>query len=398
MAAQSFSVSGEPLPAPSDSGLSFQLSAEETALQEAAHAFAAEVMRPAAPAADEAETTPWQVIREAARLGLIGLSIPQAYGGAGLSTVAAALVTEELFWGCAGIATSIGACGLCALPILLGGSEDQRKRYLPPLCSADHLAIGAMALTEPEAGSDVMSMRTTARRDGKQYILNGHKHFITNGGVAEVTVVYAKTDPEAGYGGVTAFVVEAGTPGMSEGTKMRKLGIRASYTGEVLFEDCRVPADRRLGAEGSGFLLAMKTLEASRPLIAAGGVGIARAAFEYARDYAKERIQFGRPIFDKQAVAFRLADMATRIEASRLLTWKAASLVDQGASASAAGSMAKLMAGDTAVEVATGAVQVLGGYGYSRDYPVEKWYRDAKIMQIYEGTQEVQRFILSQLI
>jgi alkylation response protein AidB-like acyl-CoA dehydrogenase len=281
---------------------------------------------------------------------------------------------------------------------VIGGSDELRARFLPRLADARAPAIGAMALTEPEAGSDVMSMRTTARADGDAYVLNGKKHFITNGGVADLTVVFAKTDPAAGYAGVSAFVVEKGTPGLSSGAKMRKLGIRASHTGEVVLEDCRVPRQNLIGGEGAGFLLAMKALEASRPLVAAGAVGVARAAYEFARDYARQRVQFGRPIFDKQAVAFMLADMATRIEASRLLVWRAACQVDRGESASAAGSMAKLMAGDTAVEVATNAVQILGGYGYSRDFPVEKWFRDAKIMQIYEGTQQIQRLVLSQLL
>ncbi len=376
--------------------IDFSLPDEAEALQSLAHRFAAEEIRPAAPALDEAEEMPWDLIRRAAELGIPAYAMPEEYGGGGFTSVLArCVVDEELYWGCAGIATAIGGTLLAATPILIGGTEDQKRAFVPRLCQAEPLCLGAFALTEPEAGSDPSGIRTRARRDGGDYVLDGEKCFITNGGVAGLYVVFATTDPEAGVHGLTAFVVDADSPGVTGGKKERKMGIRASHTAGLHFEAARVPAANRLGAEGQGFELAMRTLDHTRAHVAAGALGIARAAFEYARDYAGERRQFGRPIASFQSIAFMLADMATAIDAARLLAWRAAWRADNGLACTTEMAMAKAMAGDVAMRATTDAVQILGGYGYSRDFPVEKWMRDAKIMQIYEGTAQVQRIVIA---
>jgi len=376
--------------------IDFSLPDEAEALQSLAHRFAAEEIRPAAPALDEAEEMPWDLIRRAAELGIPAYAMPEEYGGGGFTSVLArCVVDEELYWGCAGIATAIGGTLLAATPILIGGTEDQKRAFVPRLCQAEPLCLGAFALTEPEAGSDPSGIRTRARRDGGDYVLDGEKCFITNGGVAGLYVVFATTDPEAGVHGLTAFVVDADSPGVTGGKKERKMGIRASHTAGLHFEAARVPAANRLGAEGQGFELAMRTLDHTRAHVAAGALGIARAAFEYARDYAGERRQFGRPIASFQSIAFMLADMATAIDAARLLAWRAAWRADNGLACTTEMAMAKAMAGDVAMRATTDAVQILGGYGYSRDFPGEKWMRDAKIMQIYEGTAQVQRIVIA---
>ncbi|MFC4075831.1 acyl-CoA dehydrogenase family protein [Salinithrix halophila] len=375
---------------------SFRLSGEQEELVKWARGFAEKEIRPVASEYDEREEFPMEVFQKAADVGLTSYACPEEYGGGGLTSVmAACLIGEELFWGCAGIATSLSAIGLAGLPIYYMGAEDQKERWLSYLCDPKKPRLGAMALTEPEAGSDVNAMKTRAVRDGDEWVLNGRKCFITNGGIADLYVVFARTDPEGGYQGVSAFIVPGDAQGLSAGKKERKMGIRASHTGDVILEEVRVPADHLLGGENLAFFGAMKMLEYSRPAVAAAAVGVARAAYEYALDYAKQRVQFGRPIFKNQSISFLLAEMRTKIDAARLLTWRAAELADRGESCAVEGSMAKAFAAETAMEVTTHAVQILGGYGYMRDYPVEKWMRDAKILSIYEGTTQIQKKVIA---
>ena len=376
--------------------IAFELDEEQLMFRDLAHQFAEEVIRPAAPEADEKEELPWEVLHQAARMGLLSYMYPEAYGGGGVeSLLTRCLVKEELYWGCAGIGTTIGGIDLAATPILLAGNEAQKARTIGRFCQMNRAALGAFALTEPGSGSDAGAMRTTARRTGDYYLLNGAKAFISNGGIAEIQVVFAVTDPEQGTRGISAFIVEGDRPGLAMGKKEKKMGIRASHTATLILEDVEVPVENRLGQEGEGFKIAMQTFDSSRTLLGAGAIGVARAAYEYAYQYAQEREQFGQPIGRFQAIAFMLADMATAIEAARLLVWKAAWLYDQGRPCTKESSMAKAFAADVAMRVTTDAVQILGGYGYMRDYPVEKWMRDAKIMQIYEGTAQIQRLIIA---
>lgn len=379
--------------------MEFALTPEQLELKEWAHGFAVKEIRPVAAYYDEQEEMPWDVIKKAAKIGLLPYALPELYGGGGITNLVTSLVvSEELFWGCAGIATAMGGIGLASLPILEMGSEEQKQRWLPLFTDPDHPRLGAMCLSEPEAGSDVVNMSTKAVRDNDHYVINGLKTFITNGGIADVYVVFAKTDPTAGYGGVSAFVMEGSTPGISSSKKFKKLGLRASHTAEVHFDNVRVPEENRLGPENMAFIGAMKMLEHSRPSVAIAGVGVARAAYEYALQYAKDRVQFGKPIFHNQAISFALADMLTKIEAGRLLAYRAAWMADQGQSCSLEGSMAKAYCGDMAMEVATQAVQILGGNGYMREFPVEKWFRDAKIMSIYEGTSQIQKRVMTRIM
>jgi alkylation response protein AidB-like acyl-CoA dehydrogenase len=379
--------------------IGFKLSEEQEQIRQLAHRFAQEEMRPVAAEYDEREETPWPVLEKAARVGLTSFQYPEEYGGGGVNSVlTACLVSEELCWGCLGIGTAIIGCGLAAVPITLFGTPEQKERYLPWFCDEEQLKMGSLALTEPEAGSDVAAMRTTARRDGDHYVLNGQKRFITLGGIAHLYSLFATVDPHQGYEGITAFIIEAGTPGLSAGRKEHKMGMRASHTGDVILENVRVPARNRIGEEGQGFYIAMKCFEHTRPTVAACAVGVARAAYEYALEYAQQRVQFGKPIIAKQAVRFMLADMATQIEAARLLTWRAAWLADQGLPCNVPASMAKSYAADMAMQTTINAVQILGGYGYMREYPVEKWMRDAKILQIVEGTSQIQKVVISQML
>ena len=379
--------------------MDFSLTADQRELRAWAHGFAEREIRPVAAHYDETEEMPWDVLAKASEAGLLTVAVPEQYGGTGLPTLLDQLIVqEELFWGCAGIATAMGGVGLAALPIMELGSEAQKQQWLPRFCEPGKPRLGAMCLTEPGAGSDAAAIQTRAERHGDHYVLNGTKTFITNGGIADVYVVFAKTDPAAGYAGVSAFVMDGATPGVRGGKKFKKLGLRASHTAEVHFDNVAVPESQRLGDENVAFLGAMKMLEYSRPSVAIAAVGVARAAYEYALGYAKEREQFGRPIFYNQAVSFPLTDMLTRIEAGRMLAHRAAWLHDQGQACSLEGSMAKAFCGDMAMDVATQAVQTLGGYGYVRDYPVEKWFRDAKIMSIYEGTSEIQRRVMTRLV
>ncbi len=379
--------------------IGFDLTEEQQRFQELAHEFAEKEIRPSAPRYDETEEFPWPVLKKAAEVGLMSYAFPEEYGGAGvMSLLTDCIVQEELFWGCAGVATAMGANGLAATPILLGGTEAQKQKYISILCQSrpdGRPTLGAFGLTEPEAGSDAASLKTSVKKVKDGYILNGTKHFITNGGIADVYTVFATQDPALGADGIDAFIVEGSWDGVKPGKKEKKMGIRASHTAQVHFEDVFVPEENRLGEEGEGFLLAMQTLDHTRPVIAAGAVGIARAAYEAALAYSLERKQFGRAIAKFQAISFMLADMATEIDAARLLCWRSAWQVDQGLPTLKESSMAKAFAPDVAMKVTTDAVQIFGGVGYMRDYPVEKYMRDAKIMQIYEGTAQIQRLVIS---
>ncbi len=379
--------------------IGFHLTPEQEQMRQLARRFPRREIRPAAPEYDEREETPWHILEAAARVGLTSYQYPIEYGGGGVESVlTACLVAEELSWGCLGIASAILGCGLAGTTIMLTGSEQQKTRLIPWFCDDNQLQAGAFALTEPEAGSDAASIRTSAVRDGDHYVLSGQKRFITLGGVAHLYVVFATVDPLRGHEGITAFIVEADRPGVSAGNKERKMGMRASHTGDVILENVRVPVENRIGEEGQGFFVAMKSFEHTRPVVAACAVGVARAAYEYAMDYARERVQFGKPILAKQAIRFMLADMATQIEAARLLVWRAAWLADQQLPCNVPASMAKAYAADMAMQVTTDAVQIMGGYGYMREYPVEKWMRDAKILQIVEGTSQIQRVVISQML
>ena len=370
-------------------GPSFELTEDQREFSHLAHEFAENELRPVAAESDARSEFPDGLLEQAARAGLTSYAIPEEYGGGGVSALTASLIAEELSWGCAGLAGSIQATMFPVRPLLNAGTPEQRDRYLP-LLAAETGTLAAIAFTEPHAGSDLTAMRATAVRDGDEYVLNGEKCYVTNGGIAAVTVVFAKVD-----GGMTAFILEDGDPGVSAGRKEDKLGLRASYTGSIVLEDARIPAERRLGEEGQGLAIAMDFFEASRPQVAAAAVGVARAAFEYAADYARGREAFGKPIVDKQGISFKLADMAMEIEASRLLVWRACDAVDGGRDAGLLGSYAKAFAADTAMRVTTEAVQILGGAGIMGDHPVEKWFRDAKVFQIVEGTSEIQRLIVA---
>jgi acyl-CoA dehydrogenase len=369
------------------------LTDEQKDMREVARDFATREMRPVAWDYDRDATWPQEIVDKAWEIGLMNGHIPEEYGGPGLDILTACVIEEELGWGCSGIGTSLLANGLAATPVLLGGSEEVKKEYLGMLTEGGKLA--SFCLTEPDAGSDVSGMKTTAVRAGDKYVLNGSKTFITNGSHASWYSVYAKTDRDAGHKGISAFVVPRDADGVSVDKKEDKLGQRASDTATISFSDVEVPAENLLGEENHGFKLAMMTLDRTRPGVSAQAVGIARAAFEFATDYAKERVQFGVPIAMHQAIQFMIADMATKIEASRLLVWQSASLLDQGKRNTLAASHAKRFAADSAMEVAVDAVQVYGGYGFIKEYPVEKLMRDAKIMQLYEGTSQIQRLVIA---
>ena len=375
--------------------IDFTLTDEQQEMRDLAHTFAEEEIRPVAAELDEREEFPWELVKKAGELGLTSFAFPEEIGGLGITDeLTNCIITEELSWGCAGVATVLGATHLASIPMLIAGTDEQKRRLLKPVIERNGLC--AMALTEPGAGSDVAAMTTTARRDGDSYVLNGAKRFITNGGIADLYVIFATVDRALGHRGVTAFIVPGDTPGLAGGKKEKKLGIRCSHTGEVLLDDVRVPVENRLGEEGSGFKLAMTMLDRSRPMIAAIALGIARAAYEYARDYAKERVQFGQPIAANQSIQFMLADMATKVQAARLMTWWSAKVTETGRPFLYESSMAKNFASDVAMEVTTDAVQIYGGYGYIREYPVEKLFRDAKITQIYEGTNQIQKIVVAQ--
>ena len=370
----------------------FTLTDEQKALRELAHDFAEKEIRPVAWEHDKDGSWPQEVFDKAWEVGLMNTHAPEQYGGPGLSYLDGCLIEEELSWGCSGITTSLGANGLAAAPIALGGSEEIQREYFTDL--TENRSLASFCLTEPDAGSDVSGMRTRAVRKGDKYVLNGSKCFITNGSYADWFTVYAKTDPDAGHRGISAFLVRKDDT-VTVDKKEDKMGQRASNTATITFNDTEVDAKYLIGEENKGFKLAMMTLDRTRPGVAAMATGIARAAFEFATEYSKERVQFGVPIAMHQAIQFMIADMATKVHLSRLATWNSAVLLDQGKRNTLESSHAKRFAADTAMEVTTDAVQVYGGYGFIKEYPVEKLMRDAKIMQLYEGTSQIQRLVIA---
>jgi acyl-CoA dehydrogenase len=370
----------------------FTLTDEQKAMREMAHDFATKEIRPVAWEYDRDAIFPEEIIKKAWEVGLMNTHIPEEYGGPGLNYLEGCLIEEELSWGCSGIQTSLGCNGLASAPVALAASEELKKEYLGRLTEAPLLA--SFCLTEPDAGSDVSGMKTTAVKKGDKYVINGSKCFITNGEFANWYTVYAKTDKEAGHRGISCFVVPRDA-GVIVDHHEDKMGQRASNTATVTFSDVEIPADHLVGEENKGFKIAMMTLDRTRPGVAAMATGIARAAFEFATEYSKERVQFGVPIAMHQAIQFMIADMATEIEASRLLTWKSAVLLDQGQRNTLVSSHAKRFAADAAMKIATDAVQIYGGYGFIKEYPVEKLMRDAKIMQLYEGTSQIQRLVIA---
>jgi len=373
--------------------IDFSLTDELKELQERARKFAQEEIAPIAAECDRLGKPPLFLIEKAMKAGLLHLTVPKEYGGHGYGPLANVIVVEELAAACAGITTTLMANTLAITPILLYGTPEQLEKFVKPLCTQPKLA--AFALTEPGAGSDAASIRTTAIADGDDYVINGQKCFITNGSIASLYVVFALTSPEKGARGASALIVPADTPGIRITKVEDKMGQRASDTAAISFENVRVPRENLLGKEGRGFIIAMRTLDYARAGAAALAVGIARRALELALARAKEREQFGKPIFEQQAIQFMLADMAIKVEAARLLTWKAAWLAEQGERVTLQSAMAKCYAADIAMEVTTDAVQIFGGYGYMRDYPVEKLMRDAKLVQIYEGTNQIQRLVIA---
>jgi acyl-CoA dehydrogenase len=370
----------------------FTLTDQQEDIREMAHDFAEKEIRPVAWEFDKDGTWPEGIIKKAWELGLMNSHIPERYGGVEASYLDGCLIGEELAWGCAAIATTLGANDLAATPVLLGGTDRIKSSYLGRLTEEPRLA--SFCLTEPDAGSDVSSMRTTAVRKADKYVINGSKCFITNGGYADWYTVYAKTDKDAGHRGISAFVVPKDDT-VTVDKHENKMGLRASNTATISFNETEVPAGNLLGEENHGFRLAMMTLDRTRPGVASLATGIARAAFEFASDYSKERVQFGVPIAMHQAIQFMIADMATKLEAARLLTWHSAVLLDQGRRNTLASSHAKRFAADSAMETTVDAVQVYGGYGFIKEYPVEKLMRDAKIMQLYEGTSQIQRLVIA---
>ncbi len=374
--------------------MNYFLTEEQEMIRDLCRRIAEEKIRPVAAKYDEDQTFPWDIVKAMAKADLFGIFVPEAYGGLGGGVMELCVATEELSKVCGGIALALAASALGAFPIILFGTEEQKRKYLPDLAAGKKLA--AFALTEPNAGSDASAIQTTAVRNDDSYVLNGTKQWITNAGEAEIYTVIAVTDRSKGSRGATAFLLEKGMPGFDFGKKENKLGIRASATREIVLRDCRVPKENVLGREGLGFLIAMKTLDQSRPGVAAQAVGIAQGAFDEAMSYARERVQFGKPISSFQGLQFMLADMATQIEAARALVYQTARALDAGETNIAKESaMCKMFASDVAMKVTVNAVQVFGGYGYMKDYPVEKMMRDAKITQIYEGTNEIQRGIIA---
>ncbi|MFO7172982.1 MAG: acyl-CoA dehydrogenase [Bacillota bacterium] len=376
--------------------MNFFLTEEQQVLQQAVREFAREEIAPRSAEYNRRHEFPWENFRRLAELGYLNMHLPEEYGGQGLDWVSYAIVIEELARACAVTAVIYEVhCSLHSEAIYLFGTEEQRRRYLPRLSRGE--LLGAYALTEPQAGSDAAAIQTRAERVGDEYVLNGQKIFITNGGVADLYIVFARThpDPSLRHKGITAFIVEKGTPGLSFGPPERKMGLHASHTTAVYLENVRVPVENRLGPEGEGFKIAMAILDRGRIGIAAQAVGITQAAFDEAMKYATERHTFGKPIIEHQAIAFKLADMATELEAARLLTYRAAFLMDQGVPCTKEVAMAKLFASEVAMRQTVEAVQILGGYGYMEEYRVERLMREAKITQIYEGTSEIQRLVIS---
>jgi len=367
---------------------------EQLMIKELCAQIAEEKIKPVREHHDETGDFPWDIVKIFAESDLFGVSIEEEYGGMGGGVLETVIMVEELSKACGGISLALAATGLGTYPIMISGNDEQKKKYLPRIASGE--ALCAFGLTEAEAGSDAGGIRTTAVADGDSYVLNGTKQWITNGGEAEIYTIIAITDKNKGARGASAFIVEKDTPGFTFGKKENKMGIRASVTRELIFQDCRIPKENLLAREGMGFMVAMKTLDKSRPGVAAQALGIAAGALEESVKYSRERRQFGKPISAFQGVQFMLADMATQVEAARTLVYQAARYIDSGAKdISKISAMSKVFASDVAMQVTTDAVQILGGYGYMKEYPVEKMMRDAKITQIYEGTNQIQREVIA---
>ncbi len=370
---------------------------EQQMIRDLARQIAEEKVVPVRAELDEKEEFPTEIMKVLAQSDMFGIFIPEEYGGLGMGALELCIAVEELSRACLGVSTSYAANALGTYPLLLFGTEEQKKKYLPDIAQGKKLV--AFGLTEANAGSDAAGIQTTATKDGDYYVLNGTKQWITNAGEADIYTIIAITDRSRGARGASAFIVEKGTPGFSFGKKEKKMGIRASVTRELIFEDCRIPKENLLGREGMGFIVAMKTLDQSRIGVGAQGVGVAQGAYEEAVKFARQRVQFGKPVISFQAVQHMLADMATEIEAARALVYSVARYIDSGAKdITKVSAMAKTFATDVAMRVTTNAVQVMGGSGYMREYPVEKMMRDAKILQIYEGTNQIQRNVIGQAI
>jgi len=376
--------------------ISFSLSEEQKALQEMAREFAQKEMKPNAAKYDKGEEFPEAIMKKAFKVGFLTCTIPKEYGGGGLSDLDTVIVSEELAAGCAGMYTTMMVNALAYTPIILFGSNAQKKKFLTP--QTEMMSFASFCLTEREAGSDAGSLKTAAKKVGSEYIINGSKCFISNGGIAKLYVVFANSNPEKGMRGISAFIVPREAKGLTVGKVEDKMGHRASNTVELFFDEVKVPEENLLAKEGLGFIIAMKTLDKTRAPVGAAGVGVARAALEYAIEYAKTRVQFGKPIALFQHISFKLAQMATEINAARHLVWHAAWLMDEGKPCAIESAMAKSFGSDVAMEVTTECLQIFGGYGYMKDYPMEKLMRDAKLLQIYEGTNEIQRLIISREI
>ena len=374
--------------------MNYFLNEQQIMIQELVKQIAKEKIQPVAAELDKSGEFPHEIMKILAQSDLFGIFIEEKYGGSGGGVLELVIATEELSRACGGIAVCYAASALGTYPIILFGNEEQKQKYLPDLASGKKLA--AFGLTEPNAGSDAGAIETTAKKEGDFYILNGTKHFITNGEVADIYTIVAMTDKSKGSRGASAFIVEKGTTGFSFGKKEDKMGIRASATSELIFNNCKIPKENLLGREGFGFIIAMRTFDKSRPGVAAQALGIAQGAMDLTVEYTHERIQFGKPISSFQGIQFMLADIATEIEAARALVYSAARTIDSGEKNIAKlSAMTKLFASDVAMKVATNCVQIFGGYGYMRDYPIEKFMRDAKITQIYEGTNQIQREIIA---
>lgn len=373
--------------------MDFSLTDDQLELRNLTRQFAQNEMRPVAAEYDEKNEFPYEVMKKAYEIGYLTSGIPIEYGGTGFSNMDNAVVCEELGWACAGMFTSMMANTLAITPIKLFGTDEQKKEHLTPLTT--EMSFACFGLTEREAGSDNSMIRTTAVKDGDEYVINGSKTFITNGGISKVGVIFASTDSTRGARGLSAIIVPMNTKGVSIGKKENKMGHRASNTTELYFDDVRVPVRNLLKREGFGFIIAMKTLDLARPAVAAGAIGLARAAYEEALKYAQNRVQFGRPIASFQYNAFKLVEMITAIDSARLMVYRSAWLLDMDKKASRESAMAKIVATDVAMQTTIDAVQMMGGYGYMKEYPVEKMMRDAKLFQIYEGTNEIQKHVIS---
>jgi acyl-CoA dehydrogenase len=373
--------------------ISFQLSEEQEELKRMVSAFIAERVTPHAGEWDERSHFPADAIRDAWELGILNLCIPESCGGSGMSLLDTLVISEEVAYGCVGYSTSCMANELALAPLVIGADSAQKEKFLRPFM--DSFRLASFCLSEPGAGSDAAALRTTATQDGDSWVINGQKQWITNATHADLFVVFATVDREAGHRGITVFVVDANTPGITVGPHENKMGQRCSDTAPISFDNVRIPLDHCIGGAGNGWKIAMGTLDFSRPLVASSAVGLARRALDESIAYAKERKTFGRPIGQHQAIGFKLADMAAKVEAARLLSFQAAWLTDEGKNANKESSIAKAMAADWAMEVTTDAVQIFGGYGYTKEYPVEKLMRDAKLIQIYEGTSQIQRMVIA---